>query len=314
MAWRWGESQSFHENGDRYIPLHNLADRYGFQMATPQKYLSLLGHRSQIRFELNSRRILFNGLSVWLNRPVTKFRGQWNLSTADIESLIEPLVQPQRHLDQLDCRVIVLDPGHGGRDSGAMGARGVEEKRGVLDIAHRARLHLANAGLKVYLTREGDRFIPLQERSRLAARWDADLFVSIHLNSANNRSASGIETHILAVPGYPSTSSSANETPARVTYQGSSLNGANVILGHALQKHLLGATGSVDRGLRRARFVVLKEATCPAALVECGFLSNAAEESRVLREDYRESLARGISDGILEYVNNVRRAQVASIP
>ena len=178
----------------------------------------------------------------------------------------------------------------------------------VLDVARRVRVHLANAGLKVYLTRDTDRYLTLAERVRRAARWRADLFVSIHANATRQPRARGVETYVLAMPGFPSTNDGGGRGVRRTAFQGNAWNGANLVLGYLIQRSLLDYTRAPDRGVRRSRFYVLKEAPCPAVLVECGFLSNTAEESRLLRVEYREKVARGIASGILLYADAVERA------
>jgi len=208
--------------------------------------------------------------------------------------------------------VVVLDPGHGGKDRGARGRRGVEEKRVVLDVAKRTRVHLANAGLKVYLTRDGDRSLTLDERCRKAARWGGDLFVSIHLNSSTTAGATGVETYALTAPGYSPTNGKPNKRSTKTHHPGHRFAEGNTILSYHLHKNLLDRTGSSDRGLRRAGFYVLKNAPCPATLIEMGFVSNKAEEERILKADYRENLAQAVTRGILDYVDAVKRARLAA--
>jgi N-acetylmuramoyl-L-alanine amidase len=222
------------------------------------------------------------------------------------------LLSPNDHLRGMGHKVVVLDPGHGGRDSGARSLAGRREKDFTLDLAGRVRLRLVHAGIEVRLTRANDRALPLSERCRRAANWDADLFVSIHANQAANRGAHGIETYVLPAPGYPSTSNAEPGERAAAAYAGNRYNAANTVLGYNLQRRLLKETHAADRGLKRARFVVLREAPCPAALVECGFLSHAGEANRLASDAYRERLAEGLSNGITDYISAVRRAVVSA--
>ncbi len=299
--------------GDRYVSLNDVATTYGCTLRIPPgRSLFLQSKWIAMAFESESREAHINGVTVWLHSPVMKIRGKWVVSESDVRKVIDPILRPSAWLASRGRQVVVLDPGHGFQDRGASGRHGVEEKRVVLDIARRARVHLANAGLKVYMTRESDRFIELEDRSEKSGKWGAQIFVSIHLNSAASAAPKGIETYVLAAPGYPPTAASAGSRVDRVTFPGNRFDQSSTILGYSLQRALLEKTKSEDRGLRRARFVVLKNAPCPAALVECGFLSNPSEEAKMLTNEHREKIALAISKGILDYVNAVKKAQAAA--
>ena len=300
--------------GDEYVALSEVASFYG--MRTPPSFgknIPLRSPWSELDFEENSRRMSFNGMQLWLHMPTTRVRHRWSIAAKDMAFVIDPLLRPGVYLKGRRCKVVVLDPGHGGQDRGASGWRAVEEKRVNLDVAKRARVLLANEGMTVYLTRDGDRYVNLDERCRMAARWGADVFVSIHMNSSRSASASGVETYVLASPGYPPTNASRIERVPSTPAPGNRHEEANAVLGCYLHKGLLDCLKQPDRGLRRARFVVLKEAPCPAALVECGFVSNRREAELMLQTSHRESIARGISDGVLNYLNAIRRADAASV-
>jgi len=178
--------------GKKLVYLNEVARVYNLRLRKAgQKNLSLSSRWSRLLFRENSRELTFNGVRVWLNAPL--YRAGWRhaLDYADACWTLDPLLRRYAHLQRLRCRRVVLDPGHGGRDRGARGRRGVEEKAVVLDIARRVRVHVANAGLKVYLTRESDRYLSLDERVKKAARWNADLFVSIHANATVGRRGRG---------------------------------------------------------------------------------------------------------------------------
>jgi N-acetylmuramoyl-L-alanine amidase len=297
-------------DGRRYCLLRDVGAEFqmtykstygGGQLQTPSQWLEFVAER---------REATINGTQVWLHYPVLAYRGRPAIAEADVRKTLAPLLTPQRFLARRSAAVVVLDPGHGGEDAGAIGRRNVQEKRVVLDIANRVRVHLANAGMKVYLTRETDRFIPLAERSAKAARWGAHIFVSIHLNASATRMASGVETYVLAAPGCPPTAAagSGGNYPA---FGGNVFDEASVMLGYHLQRALLQKTGGEDRGLRRSRFMVLRNAPCPAALVECGFVSNPREEELMLSAAHREKIALGITQGILNYAKEVQAARAA---
>ncbi len=296
--------------GERYFSLRDIAGEYGLAFRVPHgRKVYLQGKGTSLEFEMDSRSARLDDVVFWLHAPMTKVRGQWAITENDARRVVDPLVRPSAYLGSRGRRTVVLDPGHGGDDRGARGKRGVEEKRVVLDVAKRARVHLANAGFKVYLTRETDRYVALEERTRKAAQWGAHVFVSIHLNSAASAAPSGLETFVLAVPGYPSTAAAPGGRIDRSSHAGNRFDAANTVMGYSLQRALLKKVGGEDRGLRRSRFMVLKTAPCPAALVECGFVSNRAEEARFLDAKHREAVALALAKGIMDYADAVKRAQ-----
>lgn len=296
----------WHEK-EKYVALRDIASLYRMDIAGPAAQRITLQNRSQkIIFKTDGREVVYDGTLVWLHAPLVRVRGRWALREVDARVVIDPLQRPSNYLKNTRHRVIVIDPGHGGKDTGAKGKRGVEEKRVALDVARRLRAHLVNAGFKVYLTRENDRFVELDERSRKAQRWGADLFISIHLNSAASAAAEGTETYALASAGYESTSGGLSN----LSQPGNRYESANGIAAYQIQRALTQRVGSNDRGVKRSRFLVLKNAPCPAVLVECAFLSNAREEEQLLLETRREALAQALARGTINYLNLAKRAQL----
>jgi N-acetylmuramoyl-L-alanine amidase len=294
-----------------FVTLRDLAKLYGCNVSQPRsRKITLANKGLSIVFEIESRQVLVNGTLVWLHEPMQLVKGRWVIRAADARKVIDPLVRPAFHLADAGYHVVVLDPGHGGQDDGAKGKRGVLEKKVALDVARRVRTTLVNAGMKVYMTRDGDRFVELDERSRKAKSWGADLFVSIHCNAAADPAPNGTETYVLAAAGYASTSGGLSQMPN----PGNRHEGANAILGFLVQRSLVSTLQEGDRGLKRSRFMVLRNAPCPSALVECVFVTNPAEEERLLSEDFRESIAHGISQGILNYVKAVKRSILVDEP
>lgn len=277
-------------------------------MSESEGLFEMRGQVFTLRGEKGGRRIWLNDVMIWLNQPVQVRQGHWSFAESDLLKTLRPVLQPAPHLRGLGHQVIVLDPGHGGRDGGAVSAAGLTEKAVCLDISLRVRRHLSAAGHTVYLTRHLDQDLSLEERPRRAAAWHADVFVSIHANSSTNAGASGIETFVLAVPGEVSTNYSTQAQPSQIVHPGNGFDGANMALGFALQRSMLAATAAADRGVRRARFSVLRDAPAPAALVEVGFLSNPAEAALLATAAYRERLAQSIAQGIDLYFREVRRA------
>ena len=180
--------------------------------------------------------------------------------------------------------LIVVDPGHGGSDSGAVGVAGTFEKDINLAIGLLLAQDLRAAGLKVVMTRDGDTYPTLQERCDIANAAMASLFVSVHNNAAGDPEASGTETFYWG-------------TPENYSIEGK-------LLAEAIQRNLLEACGSTDRGARThwINLAVLAGTNMTAALAEVGFLTNPEEEAKLLTATYQRAAAQGITDGILEYL------------
>ncbi len=285
-----------------------IGRRYGFPPSSMSGGRILLESRyTSMAFEINSRKLFFNEILIWLNGTVATGKGGWTIAAEDTAKVIDPLLRSEDALADAGFSTIVLDPGHGGDDTGAIGRRRVLEKKVSLDIARRVREKLQGSGTRVLMTRQEDVAMSLAERGAKAKKWRADIFVSIHCNAARDGRAEGIETYVMPCAGFSSTSGRMNKQPSA----GNSHDRANMILAYHVQKHLLKSTGGVDRGIRRARFDVLSNAPCPAILVECGFVSNKSEEEKMLTRAYRDRVADGIAAGVMEYVNVARSAAAA---
>lgn len=173
---------------------------------------------------------------------------------------------------------ICLDAGHGGRDPGAVGPTGAQEKDITLAITTMLKEELEAAGHNITLTRSDDSYITLGVRTRTANTAKADLFISVHCNAAENRAAQGIETYHF--PG--------------------STEGAK--LAAYTQRALIEATGRPDRGVKTADFQVLRETAMPAILVEINFISNAHEEIMLKVPEYQSMCAEAIAAGVSNYL------------
>ena len=262
--------------------------------------------------ELNSRRMWWNGVLCWLHEPVVEHRSNWYVDQVDARTVLAPLFSPAEFLTGIGYRRIMLDPGHGGSDPGARGATGVLEKDVVLAVAQYAAKLLEAAGYEVRLTRPDDRSVSLPERVRLASEWPADLFVSIHLNSAANTAARGTEVFVLSAGDRRSTSD-RGDGPFPAARPANQFDGANQLLAHALQRRITNSMALEDRGIRRARFQVLREAVSPAILIEGGFLSNPEEARKLASTDYQQRMAEAIVLGIQDYLSLVLLEQVKTI-
>ena len=295
--------------GKTYAPLNNVAGYYGMKVS--QKGENRIHIRSQwntLEFEVNSRRCWINDTLIWLNHPVRKIGWQWALENDDFKTMIDPAVRPYAFLKNIGSRIVVLDPGHGGKDSGAVSPRKVYEKLLVMDIAKRVRKKLQARGLTVHLTRDSDTYLTLSERAQKAARWNADLFISLHADSAS-KTAKGSTVFILSRPGCYSTHSYGQGAPPTTKYPGNRFDIANAVLSYRIQQNMIKKTRQKDRGVKHARFKVLKDAPCPAALVEMAFITNPQEEALVIRASHREKIATGIANGIAAYLKDIKRAR-----
>jgi N-acetylmuramoyl-L-alanine amidase len=264
---------------------------------------------NRIEVERDKSFFTLNGSRVWLGAPVSENNGTYLLRRADLDNTLVPLLYPRSTPAAPVARVrhVLLDPGHGGKDTGGRNPRlGIDEKTVSFDVARRVKFILEKQGFQVTLTRTQDTFVELSDRVAMAKKIRADLFVCIHFNTAADASsANGIETYVLTPQGQHSTndaaSHSASAAQVRAREIGHQYGPWNTLLGYQVHTSLTRKLGADDRGLRRARFHVLRDAACPAVLVECGFLSNAAESARISTGAHREKIAQGIADGILRY-------------
>jgi N-acetylmuramoyl-L-alanine amidase len=205
--------------------------------------------------------------------------------------------------------VVVLDPGHGGQDSGAM-CGGVMEKDLTLDMARRVGRLLDSEGIATLMTRLGDTYVSLADRAAFANQMRDSIFVSIHFNEDNKPVATGVETYY-ALHQVAAGSVLASWLPFLSRPPGNSPKPESQSLASFIQEALVARTRSVDRGTQAKQFFVIANVTAPAVLVEGGFLTNKDEVSKLESEDYRDQLAAGIADGILRYRNAVSQRNPA---
>jgi len=243
---------------------------------------------------------------------------------AEPSTNVDKKVKPQRKPVISKIRRIVVDPGHGGHDPGAVGSNGIQEKDVVLAIGLNLRDRLKDElGVDVVMTRSTDIFIPLEERTAIANKVNADLFVSVHANAAPNRNASGIETYYLNLAKTEKVAQLAAKENGTTLEKVSVLQAilfdlmANYKLNDsahlaeevqkALHKKAVARFTDVKNlGVKQGPFYVLVGATMPSILVETAFLSNALEESRLKESSYQEMTADGILDGIRSYIISLK--------
>ena len=203
--------------------------------------------------------------------------------------------------------VVVLDPGHGGQDSGAM-CNGVLEKDLTLDVARRIDRLLEAEGIATLMTRLGDTYVSLADRAAFTNRVSDCIFVSIHFNEDNKPLSGGVETYYAA---HQITAGSfvASWLPFLWRPLSDSPNYESQTLAGFIQEALVARTGAVDRGTIAKQFFVIANVTSPAVLIEGGFLTNKEDISKVASEDYREQIAAAVTEGILRYRDAAKQRQ-----
>lgn len=250
-------------------------------------------------------------------RLCLSFRRPSGVRTVNRSGAVEVLVWP---LPERRVNRIVLDPGHGGSDPGAVGANGTQEQEVTWDIVRRLKRRLQDAGYEVLVTRDSCQFVALSERSKLAAQTKADVFVSIHANASPNREANGFEVYFLseARTDWERAVAARENAVVELEVDSSARLGDDlqlILADLAQNEHLhesselaqriqaatINHARLLDRGVRQAGFYVLRNTFCPAVLVEVGFLSNRSEEKLLRRADHREKLAEGIYRGLVEF-------------
>ncbi|MBU0655822.1 MAG: N-acetylmuramoyl-L-alanine amidase [Gammaproteobacteria bacterium] len=220
--------------------------------------------------------------------------------------------------------IVVIDPGHGGKDPGATGPGGTREKDVVLQIARRLKTQIdKERGMKAILTRDSDKFIPLMQRIDIAHKNKADLFISVHADANRNSSVSGSSVYILSETGASSEAArlmAESENAYELKFGDRRLSNtrsqlASVLLDLSqnamidrslnLAKGVLGELSKVNNPLRRrvesARFVVLRSPDIPSMLVETAFISNPTEEKRLRTAEYQQKLANAVFKGVKRY-------------
>jgi len=271
------------------LSVNDLGSRLGLSVTTAgNPYYELKNASNRVLlFMYDNGKVYVNGSSVASVGPVVDVNGTYYVSEI-LLSQIRPYLQsgqstwtptpppsPTPWTPRTNIRRVVIDPGHGGKDPGAISYLGHHEKDIVLQISRRLASILQRRGVEVIMTRRDDTFVELEERAAIANRADADLFVSIHADSHNDRVHQGFTVYVAR---------SASNTSRQV--------------GRSLE-NTLSRIGIPSKGLRSADYRVLVQTRCPAVLVETGFLSNPNEAAMLLDGNYQERIASAIAEGII---------------
>jgi N-acetylmuramoyl-L-alanine amidase len=290
-------------SGPAYVRLSDWARSRDFELRWLKKdeTLQLTRQSARLSFTVDSSEAEVNGVGVRLLFPVAIRDGVPCVSQLDAQSTLGPILSPPRSRRGASVTRICLDPGHGGKDPGER-AGSHEEKMYTLLLAQELASQLTGAGYKVTLTRNTDKFIELPDRIGIAKKRSADLFLCLHFNSAPNsaNTVRGAEVYCMTPVGAAS-SNTRGEGAGAGWYPGNRLNDKNVYLAYQLQGALTKNLGMEDRGVHRARWAVLRDATMPAVLIEAGFMSNPSEGRKIFDAGYRRQIAKAIVDGIGAY-------------
>jgi len=295
--------------GDRrYVPVSDVAGFYKMaQDAVNGSSFRLSSPNRVIEGKAESGDVRINGVKYVTCFPLRSRSGTVYISAMDVSKIIEPVMRPGKIKAAMPIHTVVLDAGHGGQDSGAVGVYG-REKQYTLDVVLRARALLLKAGFQVKMTRASDVFIPLEERSAFANKFPDALFISVHFNKSNTYGGSGIETYALAPRGVPSMDEASLRYSDFKLNPGNARDAENIALATALHSSLCRHLPVPDRGIKRARFAVIRTIQIPGVLIEGGFVDSAYDARLVATAEYRQRIAQSILDAVSAYTRSVSGA------
>ncbi|MBI5144603.1 MAG: N-acetylmuramoyl-L-alanine amidase [Candidatus Omnitrophica bacterium] len=317
-------------NGSSYVSLISLCQlkriEWDYDTFTRTAVLAKDEHRINLR--VGERMVLVDGLTRYLNHPVELYQGTVVVPYRFKEQIIDILFRrelPSAQAPALPLKIkkIVIDPGHGGTDPGAIGRRGLREKDVNLDVAKRLATLLRRQGVEVTMTRTVDKFISLQRRVDIANSSGADLFLSLHSNANRVRGLNGLEVYYVSpkVSDSQRALSSAKDASlalGNAQIASSSLNlkailwdmiytsnrAESIVLSRSICRAINRQLDTKVIGVKGGNFYVLKGARIPAVLIEIGFLSNYNEERLLRNSYYRQQMAEAIAQGIENYARD----------
>ena len=298
-----------------YVDARAFLARFGLKASWVErnKIMRLQSSVARIEIEDDKRDVIINGLRVLMGEPAVERDGALYVSRIDAEKLFLPLLSPSSVASPPApaLRVIVIDAGHGGQDTGTQNKSfRLDEKTFTLDVALRLRALLAQQGYKVVMTRTDDRFVELPRRAEIANQAGADLFISIHFNAvAGSPTVRGSETYVMTPQYQRSTSSPKRDASDNVNNPGNRNDPWNALLGYHMHNQVVDALHGEDRGFKRARFAVLRLINSPGVLVEAGYLSNNDEARRIAAPAYRAALAEALAQGVRAYALAITTAK-----
>ncbi len=324
--------------GLRFVSVNELCERLNLLYCWDgfSKTLILNNEKEKITLAVGSPYALVNDKLEDIKYPVEISEGEvvvpyefaGKLSRIfNIPKVETPIAEVKEH--GYGINTIILDPGHGGKDPGAIGRDGLKEKDVVLDIAGDLKDRLISKGFNVVATRESDRFIPLSERVKIANKNHGDLFISIHTNASKAKAARGVEVYYLSEQA-ENDEGADEETAGELDgfsagKKAASYDYLNTILSELIstanRRESIEVANKVadsigeklfirNRGVKRAKFIVLKDTRMPAILIEMGFITNRFEEKNLKNSYYRKMIVDAICDGITEFNNKYEEASL----
>ena len=266
----------------------------------PVESFALIANTGVLTLNIGSLSARWENLEVRLGFAPQLTDGQVFVNALDLHKNIEPLLRPLR-LPPADGRVVVIDAGHGGSNTGTRSVAGGFEKEFTLDWALRLASLLETNGWNVLLTRTNDVDVSLNDRVEFTAAHKADLFISLHFNSPGSGSsdAAGLETYCLTPAGMTSSLTRGYDDNLSQAFPNNAFDEQNLAYAVRLHAAVLKVNGNLDRAVRRARFLtVLRGQNQPAVLIEGGYLSNAREARKIANPDYRQKLAEAVAEAL----------------
>jgi N-acetylmuramoyl-L-alanine amidase len=331
------KSPTYDIKGIPYVSLSSVVDAYKLkhEWDSISKKLTLYKGDKHVVLALTSDIALVDGMPLKLSGPLSLYKSSIVMPKDFSESMLKKVFVKKRAIvprrekpvkpdSAYTIRKIVIDPGHGGKDPGAIGRFALREKDITLDISKRLKRYLEDFSIDVYLTRSDDRFISLWRRADIANKKGADFFISIHANAAHSRQAKGFEVFYLSEAVDDNARAVAAAENAYLKYEDSSFGYAkpsnsleatlwdmrysenrreSIELAKCITRVACRQLKVKDRGEKGARFYVLKGAEMPSVLVEVGFISNRQEARKLKDSFYREKVAKAIASGIITYKN-----------
>ena len=292
--------ETVRHNGHDYVTVRSIKEFYRFQsMKVNGRFLELENRAVKIRFTIGGQEVFMNNVKFVFSFKVLPLQGRYLVSRIDLSKLVDPVLRPSYIGTSTPFDTVIIDPGHGGNDPGAVNRHGFE-KNYNLAVARLVKQQLETRRFKVVMTRNSDRALSLTERVNLANRYQNAIFISIHFNSGGRGRAEGIETFTLSPAGVAHYGRGVREDDFQFR-KGNSQDSANIALATAVHSTCLLKTGRSDRGIRRARFSVLTGVKHPAILLEGGFMSHSYEARLIADWTYQRTLATAITEAVMKY-------------
>ena len=284
-------------NKTKYLLLKDIAKELKFDFKQGKKRTTLSKGKTKVVLYPRSDQFHINGIRIDLLSPTLTQDGKHYISRKDYQFSLVPLFKPET-LKKHEVKLIVIDPGHGGKETGCQTKKNKEKDVNMV-YSKDVVAALKKMGYKVIMTRNDDSYVSLIGRAKFTQKMKGDIFVSIHQNYFSREGAEGFEVFAMAPCNTP-------KNRYKKPSPGNIHNLNNKALAYAIQKRAIPATKAYDRGVKHARFSVLRNNSCPAVLIECGFLSNHKEEKKLTSAKYRAKIVKAIAEGIDEYIKMVK--------